>query len=37
VVWTDGSEGRAIFLPAGTVHTPEPISAGARATLFELK
>jgi hypothetical protein len=37
VVWTDGDEGRAIFLPAGTVHTPEPISAGAKATIFELK
>jgi quercetin dioxygenase-like cupin family protein len=37
VVWTDGGEGRAIFLPAGTVHTAEPISAGAKATLFELK
>jgi hypothetical protein len=37
VVWTDAGAGRAIFLPAGTVHTPEPISAGARATIFELK
>jgi hypothetical protein len=37
VVWTEGGEGRAIFLPAGTVHTPEPISAGAKATIFELK
>jgi hypothetical protein len=37
VVWTDGGEGRAIFLPAGTIHTPEPISAGAKATIFELK
>jgi hypothetical protein len=37
VVWTDGGEGRAVFLPAGTVHTPEPISAGAKATIFELK
>ncbi len=26
-----------IFLPAGTVYTPEPISAGAKATIFELK
>ena len=37
VVWTDGGEGRAIFLPAGTVHIPEPVSAGAAATIFELK
>ena len=37
VVWTDGGAGRAIFLPAGTVHTAEPISAGAKATIFELK
>ncbi len=37
VVWTEGGEGRAMFLPAGTVHTPEPISAGAKATIFELK
>jgi hypothetical protein len=37
VVWTEGRAGRAIFLPAGTVHTPEPISAGATATVFELK
>lgn len=37
VVWTDGGEARAIFLAAGTVHTPEPISAGAKATIFELK
>jgi hypothetical protein len=37
VVWTDGGAGRAIFLRAGTVHTSEPISAGAKATIFELK
>ncbi|HEX3645742.1 MAG TPA: hypothetical protein VHT95_09045 [Vicinamibacterales bacterium] len=37
VVWTEGREGRAIFLPAGTEHTPEPISAGAKATIFEIK
>lgn len=37
VVWTDAGAGRAIFLPAGTVHTAEPISAGAKATMFELK
>jgi hypothetical protein len=37
VVWTEGRVGRALFLPAGTVHTPEPISAGAKATIFELK
>jgi quercetin dioxygenase-like cupin family protein len=37
VVWSEGRAGRAIFLPAGTVHTPEPISAGAKATIFELK
>jgi hypothetical protein len=37
VVWTEAGAGRAIFLPAGTVHTAEPISAGAKATMFELK
>jgi hypothetical protein len=37
VVWTDGGEGRAIFLPAGTVHTHEPIGSATRATIFELK
>ena len=37
VVWTEGRAGHAVFLPAGTVHTPEPISAGAKATIFELK
>ena len=37
VVWTEGRAGHAIFLPAGTVHTAEPISAGAKATIFELK
>jgi hypothetical protein len=37
VIWTDAGEGRAIFLPAGMVHTSEPISAGAKATIFELK
>jgi hypothetical protein len=37
VVWTEGRVGRALFPPAGTVHTPEPISAGAKATIFELK
>jgi hypothetical protein len=37
VVWTEGRSGHAIFLPAGTIHTPEPINAGAKATIFELK
>jgi hypothetical protein len=37
VVWTDGRAGHAMFLPAGTVHASEPISAGAKATIFELK
>jgi hypothetical protein len=37
VVWTEGRAGHARFLPAGTVHTAEPISAGAQATIFELK
>jgi hypothetical protein len=37
VVWTDAGAGRAAFLPAGTVHATEPISAGAKATIFELK
>jgi hypothetical protein len=37
VVWTEGRSGHAIFLPAGTIHTTEPISAGAKATIFELK
>jgi hypothetical protein len=37
VVWTEGRSGRAIFLPAGTAHALEPIVAGAKATIFELK
>src|SRR5439155_1202906 len=37
VVWTEGRTGHAVFLPAGTVHTTEPVSAGATATIFELK
>jgi quercetin dioxygenase-like cupin family protein len=37
VVWAEGRAGRAIFLPAGTVHAAEPIGAAAKATIFELK
>ena len=37
VIWTDGGEGRAIFLPAGTVHAGEPIGSATKATIFELK
>lgn len=37
VVWTEAGAGRAIFLPAGTAHTAEPLGAGAKATIFELK
>jgi hypothetical protein len=37
VVWTDGGEGRAIFLAAGTVHIDEPIGSSTKATIFELK
>lgn len=37
VVWTDGRAGHATFLPAGTVHTDEPMGTAAKATIFELK
>jgi hypothetical protein len=37
VVWTEGRTGHAVFLPAGTVHAAEPMTAGAKATIFELK
>jgi quercetin dioxygenase-like cupin family protein len=37
VVWTEGRAGHAVFLPAGTVHTEEPIGASTKATIFELK
>ena len=37
VVWTEGRVGHAVFLPAGTVHTEEPIGGAAKATIFELK
>jgi hypothetical protein len=37
VVWTEGRAGHAVFLPAGTVHTDEPIGAATKATIFELK
>ncbi len=37
VVWTEGRAGRAVFMPAGTVHTDEPIGTAAKATIFELK
>ena len=37
VVWTEGRVGHAEFLPAGTVHTDEPIGAATKATIFELK
>jgi hypothetical protein len=37
VVWTEGRVGHAVFLPAGTVHTDEPIGSASAATIFELK
>ena len=37
VVWTEGRVGHAVFVPAGTVHTDEPIGAATKATIFELK
>jgi len=37
VVWTEGRAGHAVFIPAGTVHTDEPIGAATKATIFELK
>ena len=30
VVWTEGRVGHATFLPAGTVHTEEPIGAARK-------
>jgi hypothetical protein len=36
VVWSDGRTGHAVFLPAGTIHTEEPVAA-TKATIFELK
>ena len=35
VVWTEGRAGHAVFLPAGTVHTDEPI--GARDESHDLR
>ena len=37
VVWTEGRTGHAVFIPAGTVHTDEPIGSATKATIFELK
>ena len=37
VVWTEASRGHAVFMPAGTVHTEEPIGSAGKATIFELK
>jgi hypothetical protein len=37
VVWSDGRTGHAVFLPAGTIHSEEPIGAATKATIFELK
>jgi len=37
VVWTEGRVGHAVFLPAGTGHTDEPIGSASKATIFELK
>jgi hypothetical protein len=37
VVWTEGRTGHAVFMPAGTVHTDEPIGTATKATIFELK
>ena len=30
VVWTEGRAGHAVFLPAGTVHTDEPIGSASQ-------
>lgn len=37
VVWTEGRVGHAVFIPAGTAHTDEPIGTATKATIFELK
>jgi hypothetical protein len=37
VVWVENGAGHAAFLPAGTVHTTEPIGKATSATIFELK
>jgi uncharacterized RmlC-like cupin family protein len=37
VVFTSQKSGRATFIAAGTVHEPEEVPAGTKATVFELK
>jgi hypothetical protein len=37
LVWTEGRVGHAVFVPAGTVHTDEPIGPATKATIFELR
>ena len=37
VVWTEQGVGHVAFMPAGTVHTDEPIGMATKATIFELK
>ena len=37
VVWTEARKGHATFLPAGTVHTDEPLGTATKGTIFELK
>ena len=37
VVWNEGRAGHAVFMPAGTVHSDEPIGTATKATIFELK
>jgi len=37
VVWTEAQKGHATFLPAGTVHTDEPLGTAGKGTIFELK
>ena len=37
VVWIEGTTPRAVFVPAGTMHTEEQAGVTAQATVFELK
>ena len=37
IVWTEGRAGHAVFVPAGTIHSADPIGAASKATIFELK
>lgn len=37
VVWIEGTTPRAVFVPAGTIHTEEQAGVTGQATVFELK